>query len=46
MDNKENNKPITIDSLRYARNRFEKFKVGLRIGDVTASFLKNLRGMK
>jgi integrase len=40
MQNKENIKPTTIDSLRYTRNRFENFKLGLSVGDVTVSFLK------
>ena len=40
MENKENIKPTTIDSLRYTRNRFENFKLGLSVGDVTVSFLK------
>jgi integrase len=40
MENKENIKPTTIDSLRYTRNRFENFKAGISVGDVTVSFLK------
>lgn len=40
IKNKENIKPTTIDSIRYTRNRFENFKVGLSVGDVTVSFLK------
>ena len=40
IENKENIKPTTIDSLRYTRNRFENFKAGLTVGDVTVSFLK------
>jgi integrase len=38
--NKENIKPTTVDSLRYTRNRFENFKEGATVGDVTVSFLK------
>jgi integrase len=40
MENKENIKPTTIDSLRYTRNRFENFKAGVNVGDVTVNFLK------
>ena len=40
MEHKENIKPTTIDSLRYTRNRFEDFKPGLSVGDVTVSFLR------
>ncbi len=40
IQNKENIKPTTIDSLRYTRNRFEAFKSGASVGDVTVSFLK------
>ena len=40
MENKENIKPTTIDSLRYTRNRFENFRAGANVGDVTVSFLK------
>jgi hypothetical protein len=40
MENKENIKPTTIDSLRYTRNRFENFKAGASVGDVTVNFLK------
>jgi hypothetical protein len=40
MANKETIKPTTIDSLKYSRNRFEKFKPGASVGDVTVSFLK------
>lgn len=40
MENKDNIKPTTVDSLRYTRNRFESFKPGLSVGDVTVSFLK------
>jgi integrase len=40
IENKENIKPTTIDSLRYTRNRFENFKAGASVGDVTVSFLK------
>jgi len=40
IENKENIKPTTIDSIRYTRNRFENFKAGITIGDVTVSFLK------
>jgi len=40
MENKDNIKPTTIDSLRYTRKRFENFKPGLSVGDVTVSFLK------
>lgn len=40
IDNKENIKPTTIDSLKYTRNRFENFKQGVSVGDVTVSFLK------
>ena len=39
MENKENIKPTTIDSLRYSRNRFENFKAGLSVGDITVRFL-------
>jgi len=40
IENKENIKPTTIDSIRYTRNRFENFKAGITVGDVTVSFLK------
>ena len=40
MENKENIKPTTIDSLRYTKNRFESFKAGVSVGNVTVSFLK------
>lgn len=40
IENKENIKPTTIDSLKYTRNRFENFKKGVTVGDVTVSFLK------
>lgn len=40
IENKENIKPTTIDSLRYTRNRFEAFKSAASVGDVTVSFLK------
>lgn len=40
IQNKENIKPTTIDSLRYTKNRFEAFKSGASVGDVTVSFLK------
>jgi integrase len=40
IGNKENIKPTTVDSLRYSRNRFENFKAGASVGDVTVSFLK------
>ncbi len=40
MKNKENIKPTTVDSLRYTRNRFENFKPGASVGDVTVGFLK------
>jgi len=40
IQNKENIKPTTIDSLRYTRNRFEAFKEGVSVGDVTVNFLK------
>ena len=40
MVNKENIKPTTIDSLRYTKNRFENFKAGASVGDVTVSFLR------
>lgn len=40
IQNKENIKPTTIDSLRYTRNRFENFKSGVSVGDVTGIFLK------
>jgi integrase len=40
MQKKENIKPTTIDSLRYTKNRFENFKPGLSVGDVTINFLK------
>lgn len=40
MENKANIKPTTIDSLRYTRNRYENFKPGASVGDVTVSFLK------
>jgi len=39
MENKENIKPKTLESLRYSRNRFEYFKPGISVGDVTVSFL-------
>jgi integrase len=40
IENKENIKPTTIDSLRYTKNRFENFKAGANVGDVIVSFLK------
>ena len=40
IENKENIKPTTIDSLRYTKNRFENFKAGASVGDVTVSFLR------
>ena len=40
IENKESIKPTTIDSLRYTRNRFENFKEGATVGDVTVSFLR------
>jgi len=40
IENKENIKPTTIDSLKYTRNRFENFKQGVSVGDVSVSFLK------
>jgi integrase len=40
IENKENIKPTTIDSLRYTRNRFENFKAGASVGDVTVGFLR------
>jgi integrase len=40
MENKENIKPTTIDSLRYTKNRFENFRAGASVGDVTVSFLR------
>jgi integrase len=39
IENKENIKPKTIESLRYSRNRFEDFKPGISVGDITVSFL-------
>ncbi|MEN8230745.1 MAG: tyrosine-type recombinase/integrase [Bacteroidota bacterium] len=39
IENKERIKPTTIDSLRYSRNRFEDFKPGVSVGDITVSFL-------
>jgi integrase len=40
MEKKENIKPTTIESLKYTRNRFENFKEGVSVGDVTVSFLR------
>jgi len=40
IENKEDIKPKTIESLRYSRNRFENFKPGVSVGDITVSFLK------
>ena len=40
IENKENIKPTTIDSLRYTKNRFENFRAGASVGDVTVSFLR------
>jgi len=40
MENKENIKPTTIYSLRYTKNRFENFRAGASVGDVTVSFLR------
>lgn len=40
IENKENIKPTTVDSLRYTKNRFENFKAGASVGDVTVSFLR------
>jgi len=40
IENKETIKPTTTASLRYTKNRFENFKVGASVGDVTVSFLK------
>jgi integrase len=39
IENKESIKPTTVGSLRYSRNRFEDFKPGVSVGDVTVSFL-------
>jgi hypothetical protein len=43
IENKENIKPTTIDSLRYTRNRFENFKAGLSVMSrlVSEKFEKN-----
>ena len=40
IENKEDIKPKTIESLRYTRNRFKEFKPGISVGDVTVSFLR------
>lgn len=40
IKNKDNIKPTTSDSLRYTRNRFEDFKSGVSVGDITVGFLK------
>ncbi|MGA1977976.1 MAG: tyrosine-type recombinase/integrase [Bacteroidales bacterium] len=40
IQNKENIKPTTIASIRYTKNRFENFKSGATVGDVTVGFLK------
>jgi integrase len=40
IENKENIKPTTIDSLRYTKNRFQNFKAGANVSDVTVSFLR------
>jgi len=40
IENKENIKPTTIDSIRYTKNRFENFKAGISVGDVTVNFLR------
>lgn len=39
IENKEGIKPKTKDAYRYAKNRFENFKPGLSVGDITVSFL-------
>lgn len=39
IETKENIKPTTVDSLRYSRNRFETFRPGGSVGDVSVSFL-------
>jgi len=46
LENKENIKPTTIDSLWYIRNRFENFKPDADLGDVTVSFLKKFSRKK
>jgi integrase len=40
IKNKETIKPRTIDSLRYTKRRFEEFKPGVSIGDITVGFLR------
>ena len=40
IENKENIKPTTMDSIRYTKNRFVNFKTGVSVSDVTVSFLK------
>jgi integrase len=40
IKNKETIKPKTVDSLRYTKRRFEEFKQGLSIGDITTGFLR------
>lgn len=40
IENKVDIKPTTIASLRYTKNRFENFKVGASVGDITVSFLR------
>lgn len=40
IETKDNIKPTTEDSLRYTKNRFEDFKAGVSVGDVTVNFLR------
>jgi integrase len=40
IENKQNIKPTTIDSLRYTRNRFVDFKPSVSVGDITVGFLR------
>jgi len=40
IETKDNLKPTTADSLRYTMNRFEDFKGGVSVGDITVNFLK------
>ena len=40
IETKDNIKPTTGDTLRYTKNRFEDFKNGVSVGDVTVNFLR------
>jgi hypothetical protein len=46
IENKENIKPTTIDSLRYTKNRFENFKAGAISVMSLSAFLGNLKRVR